>query len=551
MSMEFEFSKDSNLGVSPHSFTESPLQPGMLGGGGGGVGGGGGGGACGGGTGNTACPSGTGTVRKRVLKAADCPNRSNLFFCGKRKRSNRDRYHEHEQAAVASGSGTGIGICSGSSKLHSSSMPRYTHMEEYQRMRPRSYSSTSKPHSERLLPLNKGLLSKINRIAQSQTQSQQAQKTDNTTSNMEQGLDTPQEQTTLPGSGNQQLKLNETTAASSAAAAAAAAASAVGNFSMETLVPVSDIESLLNTSNKTPQPLPLENIGADYHAHRKKSHHSSKAHRRRRYYQTPQSMDCGDLYDFLSSSSLSSSSDSEDSHRLHDTDREGDDELTDWPGNELGSGGKYDPKRKLTKKSLLPQIRSDDTFGEDDTLMSGTEATAPLQFIESSAGGTSQSPIQPDALNDLSRFQPAASSEPIEICGGGANRSNRSVGFIDVNICLDTENSLNGMPALKQIESEMSGETSNPFLSSSPPMQVQEVREIRAGCRRINGDRPGFSIKLSVNERLARFLQDARQTQIRLPDIEIYEHDSLLNLATLYSLNMVVEHGCTVLTKTR
>lgn len=543
MSMEFEFSKDNNLGVSPHSFTESPLQPGMLGGG---VGVGGG---CGGATGNTACPSGTGTIRKRVLKTADCPNRSNLFFCGKRKRSNRDRYHEHEQAAVASVSGTGIGICSGSSKLHSSSMPRYTHMEEYQRMRPRSYSSTSKPHSERLLPLNKGLLSKINRIAQLQTQSQQAQKTDNTTSNMEQGLDTAQEQATPGAADQQQRELNET------AAAAAAAATAVGNFSMETLVPVSDIESLLNTSNKTLQGMPLENPGADYHAHRKKSHHghshSSKAHRRRRYYQTPQSMDCGDLYDFLSSSSLSSSSDSEDSDRLRDTDREGDDELTDWPGNELGSGGKYDPKRKLTKKSLLPQIRSDDTFGEDDTLMSGTEATASLQLTESCAGGASQSPTQPDALNDLSRFQPTASSEPIEICGGGANRGNRSVGFIDVNICLDTENSLNGMPALKQIESEMSGETSNPFLSSSPPMQMQEVREIRAGCRRINGDRPGFSIKLSVNERLARFLQDARQTQIRLPDIEIYEHDSLLNLATLYSLNMVVEHGCTVLTKTR
>lgn len=561
MSMEFEFSKDSNLAVSPHSITESPLQPGMLGGGGGGVGGGGTA------TGNTACPSGTGTVRKRVLKTADCANRSNLFFCGKRKRSNRDRYHEHEQAAVGGGgvgvgggSGTGIGICSGSSKLHSSSMPRYTHMEEYQRMRPRSYSSTSKPHSERLLPLNKGLLSKINRIAQSQTQStsQQAQKTDNTTSNMEQGLEAELghghgqghgQLPTLPSMlGLANLELNET----------AAAAAAVGDFSMETLVPVSDIESLLNTSSKTPQSMPLESPGADYHVHRKKSHHghlhSSKAHRRRRYYQTPQSMDCGDLYDFLSSSSLSSSSDSEDSDRRHDTDREGDDELTDWPGNELGSGGKYDPKRKLTKKSLLPQIRSDDTFGEDDTLMSGTEAstTAPLQFTEVCAGGASQSPpIQPDALNDLSRFQLTASSEPIEICGGGANRGNRSVGFIDVNICLDTENSLNGMPPLKQIESEMSGETSNPFLSSSPPMQLQEVREIRAGCRRINGDRPGFSIKLSVNERLARFLQDARQTQIRLPDIEIYEHDSLLNLATLYSLNMVVEHGCTVLTKTR
>ncbi|KAH8387280.1 hypothetical protein KR093_006045 [Drosophila rubida] len=529
MSMEFEFSKDCNVMVmAPHSFTESPLHPGMLGapGGGGHV------------AGNV-----TGTVRKRVLKT-DCGNRSNLFFCGKRKRSNRDRYNEHEAGVVGHGGSCGGGG-SGSSKLHSSSMPRYTHMEEYHRMRPRSYSSTSKPHSERLLPLNKGLLSKINRIAQSQ----QSQKTDNTSS-MEQGLDQGRgtqldtDAVELQHENEQQLELRESCADTEPAASA-------GDFSMEMLVPVSDIESLLNSPSNFP--LGLENPGADYHVHRKKSHQ-----RRRRFCQTThplhvQSMDCSELYDFLSSSSLSSSSDSEDSHRLHDTDREGDDELTDWPGNEFGPGGKYDPKRKLTKKSLLPQIRSDDTIGEDDTLMSGTEATAAAStFCDSySGGGISQSPTQSDALQDLSRFQPAASSEPIEICGGGANRKNRSVGFMGVNICLDMESTSNGLPAVRQIESEMSGETSNPFLSSSPPTQLQEVREIRAGCRRINGDRPGFSIKLSVNERLARFLQDPRQTQIRLPDIEIYEQDSLVNLSTLYSLNMVVENGCTVLTKTR
>ncbi|XP_030564737.1 uncharacterized protein LOC115765360 isoform X1 [Drosophila novamexicana] len=539
MSMEFEFSKDCNLAVSPHSFTESPLHPGMLGG-------------CAG------SMTGTGTVRKRVLKM-DSGNRSNLFFCGKRKRSNRDRYHEHDQEA---GVPFGGGGCSGeggsgSSKLHSSSMPRYTHIEEYHRMRPRSYSSTSKPHSDRLLPLNKGLLSKINRIAQTQTETQRAQKTDNTSNMEEEGLEHEQAETQpQTAAANPHLELVES----------AASTAGLGVFSMETLVPVSDIETLLNTSDKLPLQLSLDCAVADYHAHRQKSHYghmhgsgSTKAHRRRRFCQTPQplqvqSMDCTELYDFFSSSSLSSSSDSEDGHRLHDTDREGDDELTDWPGNEIGPGGKYDPKRKLTKKSLLPQIRSDDTIGEDDTLMSGTEATATMTFADSYGGvggGTSQSPPQTDALQDLTRFQPAASSEPIEICGGGANRGNRSVGFIGVNICLDTETSMNGMPALKQIESEMSGETSNPFLSSSPPMQIQEVREIRAGCRRINGDRPGFSIKLSVNERLARFLQDSRQTQIRLPDIEIYEQDSLLNLATLYSLNMLVENGCTVLTKTR
>ncbi|XP_030243823.1 uncharacterized protein LOC108658837 isoform X1 [Drosophila navojoa] len=532
MSMEFEFSKDSNLAVSPHSFTESPLHPGMLGG----------------------CISGTGTVRKRLLKA-ESGNRSHLFFCGKRKRSNRDRYHECDHDASVARDGGG---CAVSSNLHSSSMPRYTHMEEYHRMRPRSYSSTSKPHSDRLLPLNKGLLSKINRIAKNQTQ--QAQKTDNT-SNMEEGLEPEQAEAQVllqsaQTAANQQQQQQRDLSESSASCAGP------GGFGMETLVPVSDIETLLNHSDKMPLQLSADSAVTDYNQmHRKKSHYghihgsgsTTKSHRRRRFCQTPQSlqvqsMDCSELYDFLSSSSLSSSSDSDDGHRLHDTDREGDDELTDWPGNEFGPG-KYDPKRKLTKKSLLPQIRSDDTIGEDDTLMSGTEATATMPFTDSYGGGTSQSPPLTDALQDLSRFQLAASSEPIEISGGGANRS---VGFIDVNICMDTERSMNGMPTIvKQIESEMSGETSNPFLSSSPPLQMLEVREIRAGCRRINGnDRPGFSIKLGVNERLARFLQDARQTQIRLPDIELYEQDSLLNLATLYSLSMVVENGCTVLTKT-
>jgi len=152
-------------------------------------------------------------------------------------------------------------------------------------------------------------------------------------------------------------------------------------------------------------------------------------------------MDCSELYDFLSSSSLSSSSDSEaevGGHRRHDTDREGDDELTDWPGNEFGPGARYDPKRKLTKKSLLPQIRSDDTIGEDDTLMSGTEAGAV------GMEPTPKSPAQlPESLQDLSRFQPTSVSEPIEILNAGSEMETNADGT---------------MPASRQIESEMSGE---------------------------------------------------------------------------------------------
>lgn len=48
-----------------------------------------------------------------------------------------------------------------------------------------------------------------------------------------------------------------------------------------------------------------------------------------------------------------------------------------------------------------------------------------------------------------------------------------------------------------------------------------------------------------------RFLQDARQEQLTLPDTDAQEHEKLLNLAKLYSLNMRVENGCAILTKTR
>ncbi|XP_020803738.1 uncharacterized protein LOC110180415 [Drosophila serrata] len=515
MSMEFEFSKDT-----PHSFTESPLQPGML----------------------SATGTATGTIRKRLLKADG--HRSHLFFCGKRKRSNRDRYHEQE---------TG--------KLYTS--PHTTHImdmeqqhQQQQRMRPRSYSSTSKPLSDRLLPLNKGLLSKINRMAaQGQQQAMPNQKTDNKELKGRQADDAKagqemEDDLELLSKAKDNAKELPTLPPPALTTEVPSEAN-LDFFSMDTIVPVTDIDALLLSTPPSAPPLLRKKTPAP-------SSSTSKTHRRRRFQTLPQpqplsqthtqSMDCSELYDFLSSSSLSSSSDSEADvghgghRRRHDTDREGDDELTDWPGNEFGPGARYDPKRKLTKKSLLPQIRSDDTIGEDDTLMSGTEAGA---MGGGGGGGIEPPPKSPESLQDLPRFQlpnaVVASSEPIDILNAGCEMETNADGS-------------GIMPAPRQIESEMSGETSNPFLSSSPPgqHQGQEVREIRAGCRRINGERAGFSIKLSVNERLARFLQDPRQTQIRLPDVELYEPDGNLgNLATLYSLTMLVEHGCTVLTKTR
>uniref|UniRef100_A0A0K8W3G1 Uncharacterized protein n=1 Tax=Bactrocera latifrons TaxID=174628 RepID=A0A0K8W3G1_BACLA len=361
------------------------------------------------------------SMRKRVLKP-DPNNRNNFFFCGKRKRSNRDRYQDYDNT-----------------KSHSTSMPRYTNIED-NKIRPRSYSSTSKPNSDRLLPLNKGLLSRIEKISQ-------LQKTE-----------------CVQKSAPSFLNNTET--------------------------------NTMGLQIQTQQQV-LKNL------RKKRSQYRRSQLQELQFAVEQHPMDCSNINDFLSSSSLSSS-DSDDVQSANDTDREGDDELTDWPGNECVSGPADN------KNDVKP------VMGEDDTMMLGSEDWSPN--------------ISSDNME--LRYRP---SEPIAITNKGFD--------LGRSICDE------GIIPFKQIESEMSGETSNPFLSS-PPSHLNEIREIRAGCRRIKDERPGFSIKTSVNERLARFLQDPRQTQIRLPDIEIYEHESLLNLATLYSLQISLTNGCAILNKT-
>lgn len=79
-------------------------------------------------------------------------------------------------------------------------------------------------------------------------------------------------------------------------------------------------------------------------------------------------------------------------------------------------------------------------------------------------------------------------------------------------------------------------------------------REIRAGRRRIRGERPGFSIVTSANEKLSRFLQDPGQSELRLHPMQKQERDQLCHLANLYSLQMTSDPNrltCPVLTKTR
>lgn len=477
----------------------------------------------------------TGTVKKRALRYAIQDNyRANLFFCGKRKRSHRDRCHDHEHA-----------------KSHSSSVPRQSYMFPMKhslqdhKSRTRSFSSTSKVPCDRILPLNKGLISKIEKISQQQQKSQQ-------------DLHAPPQKcaflftplspvsTTPTSSGVVVPRKIETTTFDSFESITAAAATGSTRINSENLtnhfmhqtIPehyALKQELMTNTikslKNETTTAVQVPGTCGFSFSQRKKKYYRLRREqmKMRLQFEDPNSMECGELNDFLSSSSLSSSE--SDNERTNDSDREGDDELTDWPGNEVINNfeTKNDFKRKLTKKSgNFQQIKSDENtaLGDDDTLMSADELDTPVNSVHRHMTSA-----------------PIAINKGLQVNGGICNL------FSQKSFTLRDETMDEFRLPIRQIESEMSGETSNPFLSS-PPCKPGEIREIRAGCRRIKGERAAFSIKTSVNERLARFLQDARQTLIRLPDIEFYEHESLMNLAKLYSLQMSVDNGCAVLTKT-
>lgn len=180
--------------------------------------------------------------------------------------------------------------------------------------------------------------------------------------------------------------------------------------------------------------------------------------------------------------------------------------------------------------SLKTRFTNDECMGQDeDTLMSADELpTTPY----SSQLSTSQNPVNTEAtlLNlDSSIFPPkfpstlqnrltsndsqthSSPSTSDNQLTSNSSRVVRTATSLPIDIVPQTYQSFTaGVPAT-QIESEMSGETSNPFLSS-PSM---EVREIRAGCRRIRDERPGFTIFSSVNEHLARFvLEKKNQDQL-------------------------------------
>ncbi|GAB0087875.1 uncharacterized protein DMENIID0001_022290 [Sergentomyia squamirostris] len=411
-----------------------------------------------------------GAIKKRVLRHVCQENfRANLYFCGKRKRSHRERCAEYDH------------------KQHSSSVPRqrdvFIPRYSYLEFKSRSRQLGGRPF-EKIQPLNKNIVSKIEKISQESSM---------------------------------------TAAGGSQCGGMALIGRAGCSKSLVVEPPVTEDEDTMKSADRSDFPVnshaetfvtPLQHNqmvtavpGVQSSGHHHRRGRKKEYIKMQLQFEDPNFMDCS-LSEFLSSSSLSSS-DSEEA-ATNESDHEGDDELTDWPGNEvmINFASKNDFKRARAPKLTKTRSNHDSTSRDPDADMMSVD--------------------QSTATHSLSGRAPV-STQPINIAGGSSYSSGAGVGR-------------------PEIESEMSGETSNHFLSS--PNTMGEVREIRAGCRRIREERPGFSIITSVNEDVSRFLQDGQQTELRVPDSNTKEHEKLSHLAKLYSLNMQLNDGCAVLTKT-
>jgi G patch domain-containing protein 2 len=444
----------------------------------------------------------TATVKKRVLKHSQDNYRGNLFF-GKRKRPHRERYADYE------------------SYKHSSSVPRQrggflsqkdgglSYLEYKSRNRASSMSTARGTATEKIMPLNKSIVSKIEKISQD-TQSKMSF---NFTSISMMPIHPPVVHFQSLFGGNVRSEMFRTPLV----------------HEMDTSSNVTDdnkinLQKMNQKSGSFESALPTNNNVNKNDGKKKAKHYPpgfyspnaihnkhKQSRRLKLQFDDQNFMDCGNINDFLSSSSLSSS-DSE-AEETNESDHEGDDELTDWPGHEamVNFASKNEFKRANKKVGKLPQIKQqDDIIQDDDTLMSADELHSQLPTSENSpltslnmqqmscsmTMGISKFPNVPSAKNQA--------SHPINIAGtmdsGFVPGSSSTSGVV-----ADYGSSFATSYNYKQpVESEMSGETSNHFLSSPNAAGNGEVREIRAGCRRIREERPGFSIITSFNEDLLK-----------------------------------------------
>ncbi|CAK1542977.1 unnamed protein product [Leptosia nina] len=294
-------------------------------------------------------------------------------------------------------------------------------------------------------------------------------------------------------------------------------------------------------------------------------------------------MECGN-----ESSSLSSS----DSDGVNgDSDREGDDELTDWPGieelkvfnksltfkstksvnNLTKSISNMPPPKRLKKEKIQTKNpwgknknkkkRAKVDSGNEDALMSDTKTIVDLDdddytgkdLVKEELPHTSKE-VPPGVLphSSFSTFS--------DIKNAGPSGLNADKTFFHSFQTYQKKEEFNS-PRLNFTLQKTSSSDLN--LSEKSPQSdhycsehslggnVTEVREIRAGCRRIRDERPGLLILSAANEQLSRFLQDSCQSELKLPSLhDPEEKEKLESLAKLYSLELQVEMGRPVLRKT-
>lgn len=288
------------------------------------------------------------------------------------------------------------------------------------------------------------------------------------------------------------------------------------------------------------------------------------------------------------SSSLSSSD--SDGVVTNDSDREGDDELTDWPGieelkvfnksltfkssksvnnNSPNSMNNMPPPKRLKKEKFLvksgwascknrfkkkrPKV---DSGNDDDAMMSDSKTV--VEFDDEIVLPKENR----DILQPHSSFTSFSDLKNAGVLGQNANES-----FFQSFQAFQEKSSQQDELFSQTPRSNFSLQktsSSDLNLSEKSPQSdhycsehsmgngvVTEVREIRAGCRRIREERPGFLILSAANEQLSKFLQDSCQTELKLPSLnDPEEREKLESLAKLYSLELQVEMGRPVLRKT-
>ncbi|KAJ0176231.1 hypothetical protein K1T71_008405 [Dendrolimus kikuchii] len=288
------------------------------------------------------------------------------------------------------------------------------------------------------------------------------------------------------------------------------------------------------------------------------------------------------------SSSLSSSD--SDGIVTNDSDREGDDELTDWPGieelkvfnksltfkssksvnnNSPKSISNMPPPKRLKKekqpgksgwatcKNKFKKKRVKvDSGNDDDAMMSDSKTVVDLEEDNISKENR-------DILQPRSSFSSFSDIKNAGVSGQNANESFfQSFQAFEKSTQQDGQDESFQAPRTNFTLQKTSSSDLN--LSEKSPQSdhyysehsmgntgVTEVREIRAGCRRIREERPGFLILSAANEQLSKFLQDSCQNELKLPTLhDPEEKEKLESLAKLYSLELQMELGRPVLRKT-